>query len=138
MKNSKPLNSLLFVSGLIGICIGAAILIIPAVFHSSNGIDLGNNVNLLSEVRAPGGALLACGILIILGVFIQKLTFTSLVVSATLYLSYGLSRLLSMSLDGMPSQELLLVTGLELVFGVLAVLAFIKYQSKNGILQTSD
>lgn len=50
MKNSKVLRMVLFISGLIATGIGGEILFLPAAFHATNGIDLGGNSSLLSEV----------------------------------------------------------------------------------------
>ena len=103
--------------------IGAALLLDPTSFHAANGIQLGSDVNLLSEVRAPGGALLGFGLLTGAGAFVRRLTFASTLIGAAIYLGYGLSRLVAMGLDGMPSSALLGVTALELVVGTLCILA---------------
>jgi len=63
MHLTKKLRALLVTSGLIAATIGASILLAPAQFHASNGIELAADPNLLSEVRAPGGALLVLGVL---------------------------------------------------------------------------
>ena len=103
MQNSKILKAILFVSGLVATGIGAAILFTPAAFYALNGIRLGNDISLLNEIRAPGGALLAIGLLIMSGAFVTRLTFTATLLAALLYLAYGLSRILSMAIDGMPA-----------------------------------
>ena len=128
MKNSKALKTILFISGLIAAGIGAAILFIPVAFHATTGIELGNDTNLLNEIRAPAGALLASGILIITGAFVERLTFTSTVVATLLYLSYGLSRILSMVIDGMPAEELVQVAVLEIIIGLVCVFSLVKYR----------
>jgi len=131
MKNSRVLKVVLFVSGLIAAGIGGAILVMPAAFYASNGIDLGGNVSLLNEIRASGGALLAAGILIISGCFVASLTFTAVVVASLLYLAYGLSRILSFGIDGMPSEGLMQAANLEIVIGVVCVCVFAKYREKQ-------
>lgn len=128
MKNSKVLKTILFMSGLIAAVIGGAILFIPVAFHATSGIVLGGDISLLNEVRAPGGALMVSGILIMLGAFVIRLTFTSTVVSGLLYLSYGLSRLVSMSIDGMPADELVQAAVIEIVIGLVCVFALVKYR----------
>jgi hypothetical protein len=130
MKNSKVLKTILFISGLIGIGVGGAILFMPITFFATSGIDLSGNVSLLNEIRPSGGALLASGMLILLGVFVAKLTFTSLVLSILLYLSYGISRILSITIDGIPAGILVMVAGLEIVIGLVCVFALIKYREK--------
>ena len=121
MKNSKALKTILFISGLMLAGFGGAILFMPAAMAALNGVELGGNASLLSETRAPGGALLASGILVILGAFVAKLTFTSTVVAALVYLSYGLSRILSMAIDGLPAEGLVQVTVLEIATGLVCV-----------------
>lgn len=122
------LKSILFVSGLIGIGVGAAILLAPGPMFAIHGVELGSNSSLLSEIRAPGGALLVCGIFILSGVFVSKLTFTATVLSILLYLSYGTSRMLSMLLDGMPAEGLVQAAILEIVIGLFCVFALVKYR----------
>jgi hypothetical protein len=128
MKNSKALKVILFVAGLIAISIGGMVLVQPAAFYATNGIGLAGNVSLLNEIRASGGALLAAGILILSGAFVASLTFTAVVVASLLYLSYGLSRILSFTIDGMPSESLVQAAALEVVIGVLCVYVFVRYR----------
>lgn len=137
MKNLKLLNTILLVSGFIAAGIGGAILFVPVGFHALNSIELGSNISLLSEVRAPGGALLACGLLIMGGAFIDRLRFTAIVLAALLYLSYGLSRILSMALDGMPGPNLMQATILELILGLVCAWALLKFGNAVSIRQTN-
>lgn len=131
MKSSKLLKVILFISGLIAIGVGATILTMPVVFYATNGINLEGNVSLLNEIRASGGALLVVGMLIMSGVFITRLTFTATVISMLLYLSYGLSRILSIALDGMPVDALVQAVILEIIIGLVCFFAFLKYRVKG-------
>ena len=55
MTYSKFRFATLFVSGLIAVLIGAAIVLDPAGFHASSGIHLGaGDTALLNEMRAAG------------------------------------------------------------------------------------
>lgn len=130
MKNSKILKTILFFSGLIASGIGTAILFSPVAFYATNGIELAADLSLLNEIRAPGGALLATGILIISGAFVDKLAFTAAIVSSLLYLSYGLSRVMSIAVDGMPVEGLIQATIVELVTGLVCIFAFVKYRER--------
>jgi hypothetical protein len=94
--------------------------------HGANGVELGGNASLLSEVRAPGGALLALGILILAGAFILRLTYPAAMIAATVYLAYGFSRLLSMALDGLPAPGLVLAAGLEITIGAINAMLLIR------------
>ncbi len=132
MQNSAVLKTILTVAGLIGAGVGGAILLIPEAFHATTGIRLSGDVSLLNEMRASGGALLASGVLVMSGAWIPKLAFTSAMVASMLYLSYGLSRVLSMVIDGMPDPGLVQVAGLEIVIGTVCVFALAKYRKKVG------
>ncbi|WP_437537650.1 DUF4345 domain-containing protein [Sorangium sp. So ce726] len=122
----------LFVSGLVLFGIGGASLVAPVAFHASSGISLGESSSLLSETRAVGGSLLGAGAVILLGAFVSRLAFTASVLGAVMYLSYGLSRLLSMAVDGMPAQELVLATAVELILGLLCVAALVAHRRRAG------
>ncbi len=128
MKDSKVLKAILLISGLMLTVFGAGILLMPVEMAALNGIELGGQISLLSETRSPGGSLLASGILVMSGAFVARLTFTAIVVSALIYLSYGLSRILSMAIDGMPAEGLVQVAVLEIVTGLVCVFALVKYR----------
>lgn len=131
MKKSKAVNIFLFLSGIIAISIGGSLMLIPETFQGSNGIMLNNDVNLLSEVRAPGGALFAGGIIITLGIFVSKLRFTSIVLSSLIYFSYGISRIVGMLIDGIPNESLVAATAIEIIFGLIGILILTKTHTNN-------
>ena len=130
MKHSKILKTILFISGLLLITVGTATLLSPVAFTARNEIDIVGNISLLNEIRGNGGVLLLNGVLILLGAFIHRLSFTSTVVSFVLYLSYGSARVLSLLLDGMPADGLIKATVIEIVFGLVSLFAFLKYRDK--------
>ena len=131
MQNSRALKIILFISGLIGAGVGTAILFAPVAFFATNDIALGDNAGLLSEIRAPGGALLACGILILSGAFVTRLAYISAALSGLLYLSYGFSRILSIAIDGLPGNGLVAVTILEIIIGLVSVYALVQYRGNR-------
>lgn len=133
----KSVKALLVVSGLTGIIIGSGLLFAPVSFEASAGINLGTNINLLSEVRAPGGALLVTGILILLGAFITKLAYTSVLLSSLIYLSYGFSRVFSMILDGVPSESLVTATIVEIVVGGLSFLVLVNFRKNQDLTDSA-
>jgi len=55
---------------------------------------------LVQVSTSPRGGLLAIGMLVAAGAFVHRLAFTATVVSALIYLSYGLCRIVGMALDG--------------------------------------
>ena len=105
----------LTVSGLLLLVIGSTILLIPHAFYASDGIVLGQDPSLLSEIRAPGGLLFTSGLLILIGVFRPTLRSLALMLTVIVYGSFGLSRLLSLYLDGTPSNSLVIAMVVELV-----------------------
>lgn len=131
MEKSRLVQAFLIISGTIATGIGGALLIAPVAFEASAGIDLGKNINLLSEVRASGGTLLAAGILITSGAFIPGITLFSILLSCLFYLSYGLSRVLSMLIDGVPDKSLVIATVAEILIGFLSLLLLFRVRQKQ-------
>lgn len=131
MKKSNTVKAVLIVSGLIASIIGGAILIVPTLFYASYGIELGANINLLNEIRASGGGLLVTGLLILSGAFIAQLTFTSMVVSTMLYLGFGLSRLFSTVIDGIPNEGLVQSAVLEIIIGLICLFILVIFQQRQ-------
>ena len=87
MQTTRKHRSLLVISGLIAVAIGSSILISPAQFHATHGIELGSDANLLSEVRAPGGALLMLGLLIGVGGVRPVYSIASTSIAAAVYIA---------------------------------------------------
>ena len=133
MKNPLLLNIALFTAGTVAAGIGVAGLFFPQAFHAGSGIILGDNINLLNEMRAPAGGITAMGLLILLGLVIPILTFTSIVSASVMYLAYGFSRLYSILTDGMPEGILLLATGLELFIGLLCAYTLIRFRTRLSL-----
>ena len=123
-KLAKTQKALLFVAGALLILVSIFILASPADFYASNNIELGANVSLLNELKAPAGFLLAAGLFMIGAVFVRRQADTALWLAAMIYLSYTGSRLLSMAFDGVPAAGLVQAAALEGTLGVacLAVL----------------
>ncbi|MHC4378333.1 MAG: DUF4345 domain-containing protein [Planctomycetota bacterium] len=102
MQPTKLHRTYLILAGLAATWIGFALVSDPHAFHATNGIELSSAANAMSEVRAPGAALLAFG--------------------AVLYLGYGFGRVVSVALDGNPGEGLLGAMAIEFVLGALALL----------------
>jgi len=134
MSTSYASRAFLAISGVILIGIGAALLFDPVGFHASSGVALGNNVNLLSEIRAPGGLLFAAGIFVVIGSFRAKMVQASIVLSSLIYLSYGAARIFSMIMDGAPSQSLVAATGVEIIFGSLGLFLLYKLHKTQTLV----
>lgn len=120
--NNRFTFTFLFLSGLLLLGIGGAILLVPHGFHASNGIHLGEDPSLLSEIRAPGGLLAASAALILIGAFRRQLRPLAMVLTVLVYGSFGLSRLLGLALDGIPSSGLVGSTAIELIVAAIGLL----------------
>ena len=112
----------LSLSGLLLLAIGGAVLLAPHAFHATNGIALGDDPSLLSEIRAPGGLLTAAAVLILIGVFRRTLRSLAMVLTVLVYGSFGLARVLGMVLDGLPSSGLVGATAIELIVAAIGLL----------------
>lgn len=126
MKNllSKSRPPLLFLAGVLLILVAAFILSAPVDFYAANSIELGTDPNLLNELKAPAGFLLAAGLFILSSALVRRLAETATALAAMIYLSYAGSRFASMLVDGMPAESLVQAAVLEAVIG-LACLAFL-------------
>ncbi len=123
-KLGKTQKTLLLVAGTLLILVGTFILTSPVDFYASNNIELGANVNLLNELKAPAGFLLAAGAFMIGATFVRSQGDTALWLAALIYLSYAGSRFASMAFDGVPAVGLVQAAIFEGVIGLscLAVL----------------
>ncbi len=121
-------RGLLLASGLIAAGIAATILFAPNAFYRDYGIDIGSNVSLANELKAPAGALLIAGLLMLAGVFRSEFAIPSLATATAIYLSYGLSRLLSMAIDGIPHSGLVGAAVVEIAIGVICFLDLTRHR----------
>jgi hypothetical protein len=131
MRTSKVLKAILIVLGLLLIGIGLWRLFDPIGFFQNSGITLDNQAGLLSEARATGGAVVGFGLLILLGAFIQKLSYTSTIAAIVLFLGFGVARLIGFAIDGNPGDGVIQGIIIEIVFGLIAVFALFKYREKS-------
>jgi len=130
MKDSKFLKGILILLGVFLTIMGFWRLIDPIAFFEYSGLILTNNAGLLNEARGTGGAIIGFGLIILLGAFKKKLTYTSTIVAMVLFFGFGIARVLGFALDGNPGDALLKGIIFEFVFGVLALFALIKYRDK--------
>lgn len=108
----------LTVAGLVAVAVGASSLSAPVAFRRQYDIIIGDDPNLLSETRASGGAVLAIGVLLLVGAFVARFAFAAAVSGAVIYLAYAASRGLSAALDGIPAGGLVLGGVVELALGL--------------------
>lgn len=132
MKNPVLVRITLSLSGLIAIGVGIGILFLPHAFYASSGILLGDDVNLLNELRASSGPVLVGGLFALAGAVWLRLAVPALAAATLLYFAYGFARLVSVALDGVPNGAMLQITGLELAVGsVCAVVLWNSLRSRS-------
>ncbi|MEL7538825.1 MAG: DUF4345 domain-containing protein [Pseudomonadota bacterium] len=119
-------QGLLLASGLLLTSIAATILFAPGPFYAGYGIDVSSNVSLANELKAPSLLLLAAGAFMLLGVFRRSFVVPALALGTLIYASYGLSRLASIAIDGVPQTGLIGAAGVELVVGLLCLGALLR------------
>lgn len=113
----------LVVSGALLLLTGLTVLLDPL---SVLGIDVGavgEDASLLSELRSPGVLLLASSGLSLAAAFRWQLADVALRLSILLYGSFGLSRLVAIGVDGLPSSSIIAAMAIELVAACLAAVA---------------
>ena len=129
-KLIKMQSVVLLVAGVILTLIGAFILTSPVDFYASNSIELGANVSLLNELKAPAGFLLSAGLFMIAAIFVRHLADTAILLAAMVYLSYAGARVVSIVSDGIPAAGLIQAAALEAVIG-LACLTVLLLRNKT-------
>ena len=119
------------IGGVTALAIGAFIMLAPHAFYASYGIALGQDPNLLSELRAPGAGLAALGALMLAGLFRASMTPIALAVALAVYLAFPAGRIIGIVLDGMPSGSVVGALIVELVIAGLLLAAFAPRRSRN-------
>lgn len=117
-------------AGALALGIGAAITFAPNAFYASYGIELPPGPDLMSELRAPGANLTVLGALILAGSLRTGWTRLSALLGAIVFLAYAAGRAVSIALDGMPSESIILAMGLETVIGGICAAMFFRQKEK--------
>lgn len=121
-KLAKTQILLLLVAGVLLTLVATFIIVSPNDFFAANSIELGTNVSLLNELKAPAGFLLAAGLFMLSAIFIRPLADTAMLLATMIYLSYAASRLVSMLFDGVPATGLVQAAALEAVVGLACLM----------------
>ncbi len=121
---AKTQTALLLVAGALLLLVSVFILTSPAEFYAANRIELGANPNLINELKAPAGLLLAAGLFMIGAIFVRSQADTALWLASLIYLSYAGSRFASMAFDGVPAAGLVQAAVLECVVGLACLAVF--------------
>lgn len=130
MKNSIVVKIVLGLAGLMFTGVGIATLFAPDSLAAGHGFELTGNVNLAHDFRSAGGLLIGGGLLMLAGIVMRSLTYTSTVVASVLYLAFGLARVVAIAMDGMPADSLVKATVVELIVGVASLIVLLKYRER--------
>lgn len=122
---------LLFVAGAILSLVGYMAAFDPHTLYATNNVMLDRNPALLSEIRAPGAALLLASGVILSAVFIQAIRSFAWGLAAIIYAGYGLGRIISFIIDGAPPASLFMAMMIELIFALVA-LWMVRRRNKMG------
>ncbi|MHA7901574.1 MAG: DUF4345 domain-containing protein [Henriciella sp.] len=125
-------RGVLTVSGAILGLIGGALMFAPKAFLETSHVFIDRDPGLMSELTAPSGILIITGALMMLGAFKLRFSNLALLIGAIVYGSYGLGRLVSMVLHGLPSESLITATVIE--FAVAAVLLALRLSASTLVV----
>lgn len=127
MKNKlvKTQMVILLVSGALLILVSTSIIVSPTDFYAANSIEIGANASLLNELKAPAGFLLAAGMFMIIATVVRSKSKVALRLAALIYLSYAVTRSVSMVFDGVPASGLVMATALEATIGLTCLLVLL-------------
>ena len=118
--------AILSLSALMLVFVGVMRLSNPIKTYLKNsGIKLENDASLLNEMRGVSAVMLSAGIIIALGTFIEKLTFTSFVIASLIFLGFAIGRLISLKTDGKPNKQITQGILFELVLGAANIFCLI-------------
>ena len=116
----------LSLSGLLLFMVGTMRLSNPVKAYLKNsGIKLNNDVDLLNEMRGVSAVMLSGGIIILLGILIPTLSFTSHFVGVLLFFGFAVGRFTSFAMDGKPNKQIIQGLVFEILFGTLNTICII-------------
>lgn len=120
-------------AGALAGAIGGALMFAPKTFLSMSQIIVERDPSLMSEVTAPSGVLLVSGALMILGAIKLRFAGLALFTGAIVSGSYGVARVVSMALHGLPSDTLIGATVLEFAIAIaLGALGITAHSNPQG------
>jgi hypothetical protein len=111
-------------SGATALVIGVSIALAPHAFFAGYGIALGQDPNLLSELRAPGAGLVALGAIMLAGILRAAMAPISIVTAFAVYLAFPVGRIVGIVMDGMPSAPVLSAMVFEIAIAIVLFVAF--------------
>ena len=121
MKFGFRRRLVLGISGLAATTVGLAITLDPQAFYASYGIVLTPQPNLMSELRAPAANLAVLGLIILSGALYKRITHSAALLGTAVFLAFAMGRVVSLVLDGRPSDSILAALGIEVVLALLCL-----------------
>ena len=112
------------IGGVTALAIGTMITLAPHAFYASYGITLGQDPNLLNELRAPGAGLAVFGALMLAGIVRAAMAPIALAVALTVFLAFPVGRIVGIVMDGMPSGSVIGALAFEVIVAALLLAAF--------------
>ena len=112
------------IGGVTALAIGTMITLAPHAFYASYGITLGQDPNLLNELRAPGAGLAVFGALMLAGIVRAAMAPIALAVALTVFLAFPLGRIVGIVMDGIPSGSVIGALAFEIIIAALLLAAF--------------
>ena len=112
------------IGGVTALAIGTMITLAPHAFYASYGISLGQDPNLLNELRAPGAGLAVFGALMLAGIVRAAMAPIALAVALTVFLAFPAGRVVGIVMDGIPSGSVIGALAFEIIIAALLLAAF--------------
>ncbi len=112
------------IGGVTALAIGTFITLAPHAFYASYGITLGQDPNLLNELRAPGAGLAVFGALMLAGIVRAAMAPIALAVALTVFFAFPVGRIVGIVMDGMPSSSVIGALAFEIIIAALLLAAF--------------
>lgn len=137
MKKNTITLVFLVLAVLTGFYVGGSLLFFPAQLQAESGISL-SSASQFSEARAPGAAIFAASMIALLSLFKVSLRKSALGLMTLFFTAYGLGRLLSVVLDGVPADGLYYAMYGELIMGVLAGVLYLNTNRSDESLQLNN
>jgi peptidoglycan/LPS O-acetylase OafA/YrhL len=135
VARNRYVRATLAIAGGVAVAIGAAITLVTRSFID---IDGDPSADLLSETRAPAGAILAIGVFMLVAAVRQRHLATAAWMATLLYLGYGLARAAGLIIDGWPSATIVAATIVELAIGIASLAAVIASSHDVHDVQTNE
>ncbi len=138
-RSERSLRWALGVCGVVAAVIGAYLLLDPAGFYASYGVDVtGQGPALLSDMRGNGATFLVLGGVFAAGARGTVQASTAAALAAAFYLGFAASRGLGFFLDGAPPDDILQAGAVELLLGgvTAGLLVVVRRGQSSATLET--